>query len=392
MTEANPFTINPIRKKEEFIGRENLISDVKNSLSRQQNCHIVGERKSGKTSFLLRMAEEYGEEGDTRFVLLDMQRLNPYTPEEILGRIAHCIDANHPEKKMENKEFEDFIRDNRYSTEHKKVILAFDEISALLKKKEVDSSFIEFLRGISGNFDIVFLTTHREGLYELTKKHPHISSPFFNVFRNFHLGYFTEEESEELIKKGGEEFLNEYKEWILEKAYYHPFLLQLTCLTLFDYHEEKKEEKKKEEKKKEEKKKEEKQVIFTSAAEEIYGTIKYHVEYWYEKCTEDEKSDLGEISSRKGKISRDEESIAQHLEKRLLIYKEADRYHLVSPFFKKNIKVESKVFDWNYFIIPLFLAFGLILSWRMKDKLFMAFYVSSILAFLVILFWRLLRR
>ena len=113
MTERNPFTINAIKKKEEFIGRANLISDVKNSLSRQENCHLVGERKSGKTSFLYRVAEEYKGEGDTKFVLLDMQQLKPYSPEEILGRIAHCIDADSPEKKMGYREFWNFINDRK---------------------------------------------------------------------------------------------------------------------------------------------------------------------------------------------------------------------------------------------------------------------------------------
>lgn len=370
MTEENPFTINPIKKKEEFIGRENLISDVKNSLSRQENCHLVGERKSGKTSFLYRMAEEYKGEEDMKFVLQDMQQFKPYSPEEILGRIAHCIDADLPEKKMNYREFWNFIND-------KKVILAFDEISALVENEKIDIGFFEFLRAISSNSEIVFLTTHRGGLYEITKEYPKISSPFFNIFRNFHLGYFTEGESEELIRKGGEEFLEEYKEWILERTYYHPFLLQLTCLTLFDYHKENEKDKKS---------------IYSSTEEDIYKTLEYHFEYWYERSLEDEKRVLEEIVSRKGRISRDKESIAEHLEKRLLIYKKANKYHLVSPFFRRIVKVEKKLFDWNYLMILLFLVFGLILSYKMKDKLFLVFYVGSLAAASIGLIYRHFRR
>ena len=366
MTEKNPFTINPIKKKEEFIGRENLISDIKNSLLRQENCHIVGERKSGKTSFLYRMAEEYKEEGDTKFVLLDMQQLKPYSPEEILGRIAHCIDEDQPEKEMSYREFWNFINE-------RKVILAFDEISALLENEKIDIGFFEFLRAILSDSEIVFLTTHREGLYEIAKNNPQISSPFFNVFRNFHLGYFTEKESKELIQKGDKKFLKEYGEWILEKAYYHPFLLQLTCLTLFDYYKRNGEDK---------------ESIFSSAEEEIYRTLEDHFKYWYKRSLEDEKRVLGKIVTRKGKISKDEENIAQHLEKRLLIYKKDDRYHLVSPFFKRVIKVEKKVLNLNYWMILLFLVFGLILSWSMKDVLFLVFYVSSLVAASVALIYR----
>lgn len=377
MTGKNPFTINPIKKKEEFIGRKNLISDVKKSLSRQENCHIVGERKSGKTSFLYRMAEEYKEEKDTKFILLDMQQLKPYSPEEILGRIAHYIDRDLPEKEMSCKEFEIFIRGNKHSTKYKTVILAFDEISALLEKKEVDSSFIEFLRGISGNFDMVFLTTHREGIYEITKDNPQISSPFFNIFRKLYLEYFTEEESKELIQKGGKKFSEEYEKWILEKAYHHPFLLQLICLTLFDYHKENGEDK---------------ESIFSSTEEEIYKTLEDHFKYWYERSLEDEERVLGKIISGKGKISRDEESIAQHLERRLLIYKKANRYHLISPLFKRIIKVEKKALNLNYWMILLFLVFGLILSWRMKDLLFLVFYVCSLITASIALIYRNFRR
>ena len=319
MRKENPFTIKPIKEKEEFIGRKDLIDQVADMLSTQQNCHVIGERKSGKTSFLYRMAEEFTERGDTEFVFLDMQQLAPCESKEILGRIAHNVDINLPKREMGYGEFEDFI-------DGKKVILAFDEISALLKNEKIDSGFFDFLRAISSNFDVVFLTTHREGLYELVEKHTNVSSPFFNYFRNFHLGYFTKEESKELIRKGGEEFLHYYEEWILDRAYYHPFLLQLTCLILFEYYKEKKEDK---------------ESIFSSIEEEAYKTLESHFRFWYNKSSEEEQRLLEKIS-RKEDISTEEERFGNNLERRLLIYRKNNRSHLVSPFFERIIEEKIK--------------------------------------------------
>ena len=65
---------------------------------------------------------------------------------------------------------------------------------------------------------------------------------------------------------------------------------------------------------------------------------------------------------------------------------------MVSPFFKRIIKLEKRGFDWNYWIILLFLVFGLVLSYKMDDKLFLAFYIGSIVAVSVALIWREVRR
>lgn len=377
MRKKNPFTIKPIREKEKFIGRKNLIDQVANMLSTQQCCHIVGERKSGKTSFLYRVAEEFKERGDMKFVFLDMQQLKPYGPDEILGRIACSIDGNLREEKMGYSEFEDFISD-------RKVILAFDEISTIMESEKIGNDFFEFLRAISNSSDVVYLTAHRENLYELAMNNTRISSPFFNVFRNFDLGYFTREESEELIQKGGKDFLNDYGEWIIDRAYHHPFLLQFICLTLFEYCKESKEDK---------------ESIFFNTEEEAYKTLESHFKYWYNKSPEDEKKILGKIVSRKGKISKDEENIAQNLEKRLLVYQWDDRYHLVSPFFKKIVGFEKeepdlkKESDLNYWIILLFLVIGPILSYGMKNLLiFLVFYIGSIVAVLASLFYPKVRK
>jgi hypothetical protein len=367
MIRKNPFTINPIKKKEEFIGRENLISDVKNSLLRQECCHIVGERKSGKTSFLYRMAEEFKKNQDIKFVFLDMQRLGSYGPEGILGRIASCIDENQSKEKMGYRDFENFIK-------NKKVILAFDEISAIVGNEKIDIGFFDFLRAISSNFDVVFLTTHRRGLYETVKTHPMVSSPFFNYFRNFHLGYLTKKESKELIQKGGKEFLHNYGGRIIERAYHHPFLLQLICLILFKQYKGKKEDE---------------ESIISNTEEEVYKTLEGHFRYWYDKSSEEEKSLLEKIS-RKENISAEEGNAAINLEKRLLVYRKNDRYHLVSPFFKKIIKSkeekkekEDTPISQYYWIILLFLVFGFILSVKMRDPLFLVFYAVLILIIFV---------
>ena len=315
MTKKNPFTISPIKEKEEFIGRKDLIDQVADMLSIQQCCHIIGERKSGKTSFLYRIAEEFKERGDIKFIFLDMQRLRSYGPEEILGRIAHLIDADLPEKEMDHREFENLISG-------KQVILAFDEIAAILESKRMNSDFFDFLRALSTNSNVAYLTTHTDELYGIAKN---VSSPFFNYFRNFYLEYFTEKESKELIRKGGVEFLNNYGKWIIEKAYYHPFLLQLISLVLFEYYEEKKEE----------------EYMFSNTEKEVYRTLKGHFEYWYDKSSGKEQNLLRRIS-RKEHISAEEESAISNLKRRLLIYKKNDKYYLVSPFFERTIKLKKE--------------------------------------------------
>lgn len=335
MIKENPFTIDPIRKKEEFVGRKNLISKVKDQLFNGQSCCIVGERKSGKTSFLNRMSNEFKEGGDMKFVLLDMQGLIHYSPEKILGRIANCADKNMSEEEMGYEEFENFIDGRR-------VILALDEISAIKGNRKIKSDFLEFLRYIANKFDVVYLIANEETLCEMEKMYPKASSPFFNIFISFYLDYFTEGESKELIQKGGEEFLKKYGEWIIEKAYYHPFLLQLICLTLFKYYRETEGNT---------------ESILLSTEAYIYKILESHFKYWYDKSSEEEKrilrkisleekkGILGKILPRRGRISKDEENTARDLQKRLLIYKSNSRYHLVSPFFKERARDDiSRVF------------------------------------------------
>jgi hypothetical protein len=365
MGNANPFTINPIKKKKNFVGRKDLIDEVTNMLSKQQSCHIVGERKSGKTSFLYRMAEEFMRRKDTEFVYLDMQ-LVPYGPEELLGRIAHDIDGSQSSKEMDYAEFESFISDKR-------VILAFDEISASMGNEKIDNDFFEFLRAISSNFEIAYLTTHREKLYNITKDHPTFSSPFFNYSINFDIGYFTEKESEELIKKGGKEFFNDYRDWIIERAHYHPFLLQLICLILYGYQRKSNEDRK---------------PILPSVEEMAYRTLEDHFKYWYYNSSQKEQRVLKTISEKKN-TSIEEESIVSYLEKRLLVYRKKDRCYLVSPFFKRIIEREKKEeepeetplspLSQYYWIILLFLAFGALVSYRMEEPIFFLSYIGLII-------------
>jgi hypothetical protein len=393
MTKGNPFTINPIKEKKEFIGRKNLIDQVADMLFTQQCCHIVGERKSGKTSFLYRIAEEF-KGRDFEFVFLDMQQLKRCGPEEIFGRIAHSIDASLPEKEMNHNEFEDFING-------RKVIVAFDEMSAIMGSKKLNNDFFEFLRAILTNFDIVYLTTHTEELYETTKG---VSSPFFNYFRNFYLGYFTNKESEELIQKGGRDFFSNYGEWILEKAYYHPFLLQLSCLILFEHHKENKEDK---------------ESMFLATEKEAFETLEGHFKYWYNKSSEEEKRVLESIS-REENISTGDESVVSKLERRLLVYNKNGRSHLVSPFLEKVMEEKTKnkmgeeleektkkieeefeekkkkieqefeetPLSRYYLIILCFLVGGLVVSIKIKDAIFQLFYISFIIMISVALIYR----
>ena len=98
------------------------------------------------------------------------------------------------------------------------------------------------------------------------------------------------------------------------------------------------------------------------------------MKYWYEKSSEEEKRILGKIVSReekgilgkinsgKGRISKNEESTAFHLQMRLLVYKSKNRYHLVSPFFeeiaRENIpRILLKLIQAGQSIWPTYLNF-----------------------------------
>src|SRR5260370_21477128 len=121
----------------------------------------------------------------------------------------------------------------------KKLVFLLDEFDYVSRNEHFDLNFFNFLRSIAHNRALSFVTASTKSLLDLCDKSV-ISFPFFNIFNVLNLGVLTRDEALELIRvpsdRAGCSLLDD-RQFILELAGTHPFLLQLACFLVFEARE-----------------------------------------------------------------------------------------------------------------------------------------------------------
>ncbi|MDD5328020.1 MAG: ATP-binding protein [Phycisphaerae bacterium] len=253
----NPFlNRNKVTSSEEFFGRKKEIAKILDRITypEPQSVAVIGERRSGKSSLLTHIYHLLSEQkadnpGDNKLVCIFLD------PEEIATE--HASDMTWviiDELVSENQSLLEYIRaypprdkEKAIPERHPRIILKnllkeackdkyrfvfiIDEFELLAKNKELsESGYLQYMRGISDNYALAFVTSSRKSLEEICLEHNVGASPFDNNFSSpLYLGLLKENECKELIqgalKKFGCEpnYLSPFEEEAIELAGEHPY-------------------------------------------------------------------------------------------------------------------------------------------------------------------------
>ena len=254
----NPFTFgNPIREPGRFIGRQAELRQVINRLlsSAHESTSIVGERRIGKTSLLMHLADKSAANllglVPERFCLIyiDFQGLVDITPQRfwsrVLTRMARSIsnpnlrDQIETLQKAENIELFDLEDLCEAITEAGLcVVLLLDEFEYVTQNPNFRADFFGGLRALAIHHNLPLITATRRELIDLCHSEEIKGSPFFNIFANIVLRLFKREEVDELLdhytRESGVIISPNEHELAWDLGGGHPLFTQMAGYYLFD--------------------------------------------------------------------------------------------------------------------------------------------------------------
>jgi len=254
----NPFTFgNPIREPARFIGRQEELRQVVNRLlsSAHESTSIVGERRIGKTSLLMHMADKsaasrLGFEPE-RFCLIyiDFQGLVDITPQRFWGRVITRMGRTITDPSL-RAQIEALQKDNTYelfdledlceaiSEAGLCVVLLLDEFEYVTQNLNFGADFFGGLRALAIHHNLPLVTATRRELIDLCHSEEIKGSPFFNIFANIVLRLFKQAEVNELLESytraSGVTFGTQEYELAWRLGGGHPLFTQVAGYYLFD--------------------------------------------------------------------------------------------------------------------------------------------------------------
>jgi len=254
----NPFTFgNPIREPERFIGRQEELRQVVNRLlsSAHESTSIVGERRIGKTSLLMHLADKSAAiqlglvPERFRLIYIDFQGLVDITPQRFWSRVLtrmgrsisdpklHSqIEALQKQEDIELFDLEDLCE--AIAEAGLCVVLLLDEFEYVTQNPNFKADFFGGLRALAIHHNLPLIPATRRELIDLCHSEEIKGSPFFNIFANIVLRLFKREEVNELLdrytRESGVTFGANEKElaWCLGGG--HPLFTQVAGYYLFD--------------------------------------------------------------------------------------------------------------------------------------------------------------
>jgi len=254
----NPFTYgNPIRDPGRFIGRQEDLRQVVNRLlsSAHESTSIVGERRIGKTSLLMHLADKsaaklLGLEPD-RFCLIyiDFQGLVDITPPRFWGRVITRMGRTITDPNLRAR-IEALQKDNTYELFDLEdlceaiteaglcVVLLLDEFEYVTQNPNFGADFFGGLRALAIHHNLPLVTATRRELIDLCHSEEIKGSPFFNIFANIVLRLFKQAEVNELLESythaSGVTFSSHEHDLAWRLGGGHPLFTQIAGYYLFD--------------------------------------------------------------------------------------------------------------------------------------------------------------
>ncbi len=248
MESSNPYTIDsPIQGQEQFIGRMSLVHEVERWVQ-DPHCNILllsGQRKSGKTSFLLQLERTFAAKGDFLPVYFDLCSAALLPLQDILHlfaeKIADALGIDAPEKYQ-------FERHGRFfcDTFMPKAVAALQQTSLILLFDEFDmpqqarqeknrftflSEFPEWMRGVEGV----------QCVFALGRRPEELSLNTLSAFQDVPvctMSLMTQQETELMIHQSERHGNVIWSQDAVERIWYwtqgHPYVTQLICHTLWE--------------------------------------------------------------------------------------------------------------------------------------------------------------
>lgn len=264
---ANPYKVGvPIRNPKDFYGRAQPLQETLEQISKLGCVNVVGERRSGKTSFLFYLCHpearaHYGvDTPEAAYVYLDAE-ICPQSPGGFFREVFEKLQSEYPQMAPRiaplaawgpespteagqglTSAAEQRVRAILQALAEgdgpgpRRLVLLIDEFERIARCDGFAPRFFVFLRGLSINYGVSYVVATSKLLPECCP-YEVISSPFPNIFRTVRLGPFTRQEYEDFIRgtslPGGPP-MGEIQEQIADMAGYMPYLVQMACWRAFN--------------------------------------------------------------------------------------------------------------------------------------------------------------
>ncbi len=235
----NPYRFpNPIKEPHLFFGRDEQLRDVLESVDRRECVSIIGERRAGKTSLMHQALQphvwnRYVQDGQCLAVHLNAETL-PQDEEGFFRELLRALDTQYPELPTMHSAAPPYRRGMCQVLETlrpRRLAIFIDEFECIAQCEAFSPSFFVFLRGLSFEYDISFVISTRNRLFECCS-HEVATSPFPNIFRMVKLGPFSRDEFDTFIERTSSISncpMGEAKDHIQQLAGRFPFLMQMAC-------------------------------------------------------------------------------------------------------------------------------------------------------------------
>ncbi|MCB9421181.1 MAG: winged helix-turn-helix domain-containing protein [Ardenticatenaceae bacterium] len=245
----------PALKSTEFVGRQAEIEWIADKLSRQipQNCNLVGEPRSGKTSLLYQVYERQiglppGENG--LYLWLRLAELPQHDSLSFWRLLAKKLCKAQvkagllPEMTIPTDNVDDLFDalDDCLETlleeaGLERLVVLIDDFDFLVHEQGIGKRDLDWLRALATRYgrSLAFVISSTDSLVKLTDPltGPADVSPFANLFHNFQLGLLDRTEAESLCRQAAEieqvPFSDGDVAFLLTEAGRHPDLLKIAC-------------------------------------------------------------------------------------------------------------------------------------------------------------------
>ena len=256
-SQKSPFIYGRPVRPNEFVNRKNELREIFNRLHNGESTMIIGEPHIGKSSFLLKLADESTQ---TQYLGLDADRLifslvdlQPFgkneTPidfwNDVLGplfntNLADIIQLTQTAKK------DNYTRSSlvnlfmSIAQNDLRLVLLLDEFERLLIHPNFknEPAFFSLLRSLATHTNGLALVPSSRlpmiKLNELGRGLLDIGSPFFNHMIHYNLYPFSKEVAISFLEQTGNQFSLDDKTFILHTTGHQPFLLQSMAAALAD--------------------------------------------------------------------------------------------------------------------------------------------------------------
>ena len=244
MNEKNPYQTTFITEPSAFYGRSGEVTKIYNRIGadRPQNVSVVGRSKMGKSSLLSFLchpetqAKHLPNPETSLFFLMRVKEHRELTPDKFFQLFVQWWGD---EKGLDSEPTYDGLKNviERLHQNGERLIFFLDDFEAITQNPDFPLQFFSFLRSMSNNYNVAYITTSHQNLQTLCISKEVGESPFFNIFTNLPLRAFKEPEAKQLIAdpsaKAGVSLKDE-SDFILEIAGCFPFPLQTACRILFE--------------------------------------------------------------------------------------------------------------------------------------------------------------